>query len=391
MGVRVLGIGVLGLSRGFDLTRPTLAADPRCRLVAAFDPRPDARAAFAAEFAAAAHESAEALCADPDVDVVYIASPHAFHADQAVLAAAHGKHVLVEKPMAVDLAGCDRMIAAARRHGVQLVVGPSHGFDPPVRLAADLIASGEVGRPRMASFLTYTDFLYRPRRPEELETASGGGVFFSQAPHQVDMARRLLGPDVRRVRATAGRWDLGRPTEGAYQALLEWADGASATLTYSGYGRYDSDALMDWVGETGAARDPGAYGAARRRLAGADEAALKAARAYGSGGAADPPLAGHEHFGFALVSCERADLRLTPHGVEVFADDGRRTIALPPPAVGRTAVVDVLWSAVVEGRPVRHSGAWGRATLAVCLAMLRAAACGDVIELEGGEEAAWAS
>ncbi len=382
MADRVLRLGVIGLSRGFDLTRPTLIADPRVQVVGAADPRAEARAAFAAEFGAPAYEAADALLADPQVEVVCIATPHQTHAELAIASARAGKHVLVEKPMALDPAACRAMTAAAREVGVQLVVGPSHGFDAPVAWAADLIASGAVGAARMVTATTFTDFLYRPRRPEELDTAKGGGVVFSQAAHQVDVVRRLVGAPVRSVRAQTGRWDAGRPTEGAYQAFLTFDGGASAALTYSGYGRYDTDALMGWVGETGAAKDPDAYAVARHRLAGAEEADLKAQRAYGATASKPAPLAGHEHFGFVLVACEGADLRLTATGVEVYGPDARRTVQLPVGAAARGGVIDELWGAVVEHRPPIHDGAWGEENLAVCLAILRSAEDGREIELE---------
>lgn len=381
MADRVLRFGVIGLSRGFDLTRPTLAADPRVRLVAAADLRPEARAAFTAEFGAPAYDSAEALCADPQVEVVYIATPHQTHAAFAALAARQGRHILVEKPMALDLAACREMTQAARAAGVQLVVGPSHGFDPPVAAAADLIGTEAFGAARMVTAVTFTDFLYRPRRPEELDTARGGGVVYSQAIHQVDVVRRLVGEPVRSVRAATGAWDSTRPTEGAYQAFLAFEGGASAALTYSGYGRYDTDALMGWIGETGGAHDPEAYATARRRLDGADEPALKAARAYGVAGVSPAAPVGHEHFGFVLVACERGDLRLTPTGVEAYAAKARWTVDLPPPAATRHAVVDEVWDAVVAGRPPRHDGAWGTENLAVCLAILRSAAEGREIAI----------
>jgi phthalate 4,5-cis-dihydrodiol dehydrogenase len=73
----------------------------------------------------------EALCADPGVEVVYIATPHQFHAGQARLACAAKKHVLVEKPMALSLEDCRAMNDAARDNGVQLIVGHSHSFDAP--------------------------------------------------------------------------------------------------------------------------------------------------------------------------------------------------------------------------------------------------------------------
>jgi len=373
MADRVLRLGVVGLSRGFDLTRPTLAADPRVRLVAAADPRDEARAAFQAEFGAPAFDGAEALLADPQVEAVYIAAPHQAHVALALQAARAGKHVLVEKPMALSLADCRLMTEAATAAGAQLLVGPSHGFDPPVAWAADFIASGAFGRPRMVTATTFTDFLYRPRRPEELDTAQGGGVVFSQAAHQVDVVRRLVGAPVLSVRAATGAWDPTRPTEGAYQAFLTFEGGASAVLTYSGYGHYDTDALMGWVGETGGPKDPAAYAVARRRLGTAPEDELKAARAYGVAAPAPPPV-GHEHFGFVLVACEGGDLRLTAAGVEIYGPRARRTVELPVGPGTRHGVIDELWAAVVEGRPPIHDGAWGTENLAVCLAILRSAA-----------------
>ena len=202
------------------------------------------------------------------------------------------------------------------------------------------------------------------------------------AAHQVDVVRRLVGSPVRSVRAQTGRWDPDRPTEGAYQAFLTFDGGASAALTYSGYGRYDTDALMGWVGETGGAKDPDAYGVARRRLSNASETDLKAQRAYGAQVAKPGPLVGHEHFGFVLVACEGADLRLTASGVEVYGPDTRRTVELPVGAATRHGVIDELWAAIVEGRPPVHDGAWGEENLAVCLAILRSAEESREIELE---------
>ena len=113
-GNRKLRIGVAGLGRAFTVMLPTFVADPRVALVAAADPRPEARQRFAADFSAKSHRTVEELCADPDVEVVYVATPHQHHAAHAILAARAGKHVLVEKPMAVTLEDCAAMIEAAR-------------------------------------------------------------------------------------------------------------------------------------------------------------------------------------------------------------------------------------------------------------------------------------
>ena len=188
-----LKLAVIGLGRAFTLMLPTFAADPRIKLSAASDPRTDARQRFAQEFGAKAFEDAESLCADPDVSAVYIASPHQFHLAHVKCAAKHGKHVLVEKPMALSMEDCRDMIAAAREADVKLLVGHSHSFDLPYLRTRAMIRSGAYGRVRMINALNFTDFLYRPRRPEELDTKAGGGVVFSQAAHQVDIVRLLAG------------------------------------------------------------------------------------------------------------------------------------------------------------------------------------------------------
>ena len=378
-----LKLGIVGLGRAFSLMLPALRAHPGIELAAASDPRIEARTRFESEFGAPTYRSVEALCDDPNVGAVYIATPHQLHAWHACVAAMRGKHVLVEKPMAISLAECDAMIEAAQKAGVQLVVGHSHSFDAPIARARAIVASGELGAVRMVSALNYTDFLYRPRRPEELDTAKGGGVFFSQAAHQVDVVRLLVGAPVRSVRASSGRWDPSRATEGAYCAHLAFDNGAFAALTYSGYGHFDSDALCGGIGELGQARE-GRQGAARRALASSAEPEVDVRNARSYGGAAEaatPDPVAHQHFGFVLVSCERGDLRPMPDGVHVYGDDEARFEALPPPASPRAEVIDEFLHAIASGRPAPHDGRWGRGTLEVCLAMLSSAREGREVML----------
>ena len=376
---RAIRLGVAGLGRAFTLMLPTLAAHPAVELVAAADPRREARERFASEFNAKAYESVEALCDDARVEAVYVATPHQYHARHAALAAARGKHVLVEKPMAITVDEAQSMIDAARAGNVHIVVGHSHSFDAPVLATRAIIERGELGRVRMITALNFTDFLYRPRRPEELDTAAGGGVLFSQAAHQVDIVRLLAGGLAKSVRTLTGAWDPARATEGAYAALVTFEDGAFASMTYSGYGHFDSDEFCGGIGETGFAKDAGRHGSARRALAplasAADEAAAKAARNYGGAGYAGAPATApwHEHFGLFVVSCERGDLRPTPSGVIVYGDDTVRTETLARPAVPRAEVIDELARAVLDGIAPLHDGAWGLATLEVCIAMLASA------------------
>ena len=371
---RKLRIGVAGLGRAFTVMLPTFARDPRVALVAVADPRPGARARFVADFAGKAHETIEALCADRDVEIVYVATPHQHHLRHATMAAQHGKHVLCEKPMALTLDECAAMIEAARRAGVHFIVGHSHSFDAPIRRTRALIDSGAFGAVRMIHALNYTDFIYRPRRPEELDTAQGGGAIFSQAAHQVDIVRLIGGGAVKSVRAATGAWDAARPTEGSYTALLTFQNGSFASLTYGGYGHFDSDEFQGWIGEMGQTKAP--Y--ARRSQTFADPAAeLAAKNARNYGGDAYQPAApqdlAHQHFGPIIVSCERADLRPVPNGVMIYQNGAARLDPLPPPAVPRSEVIDELYDAVVHDKPPLHDGAWAMATLDVCLAILQSA------------------
>jgi phthalate 4,5-cis-dihydrodiol dehydrogenase len=185
------------------------------------------------------------------------------------------------------------------------------------------------------------------------------------------------------VRAATGAWDRSRPTEGAYAALLTFANGAFASLTYNGYGHFDSDELQGWIGEMGQKKTP--YAAAPRPRFGStqDETAFKNAHNYG-GRDYRPSVAQaatHQHFGTLLVSCERGDLRAMPNGVMIYQNGAVRFDKLPPPAAPRAQVIDELYRAVVHGEAPLHDGAWAMATLEVLLGILRSAQEGRDVAL----------
>ena len=380
-----LRLGVAGLGRGFMLMLPSLRRHPLVQLVSAADPRPEARAAFETEFAATSHDSVAALCADPAVEAVYIATPHQYHVEHIRAAAAHGKHIMVEKPMALSVAECQAMIDAARAAGVVLIVGHSHSFDAPYLATRRLIASGKYGDLGMITAVNFTDFLYRPRRPEELDTARGGGVVFSQGAHQIDIVRLLGGGMLRSIRASGVRLDPARPTEGAYNALLSFENGVTATLTYSGMAHFDTDEFCGWAGELGQDRKRGDYGSARAALATLPtpeaEAAFKNTRAYGLAQSPDGVPPHHNHFGMIIASCAGADLRPLPDGVMIYANAEKTMNALPAPSVPRAEVMDEFHAAIRDGMAPLHSGEWGLATLEACLALLESARTGREVML----------
>lgn len=367
-----LRLGISGLGRGAMLTVPGLVANPRIDIVAGFDPSKETRQGLRKAHGGRAHESFEELISDPDIDAIYIASPHEHHASQAIAAAQAGKHLLVEKPMAVSVAEARSMVAAAKDNEICLMIGPSHGYDGPVSLAANIVAAGDIGQVRMIQAFNYTDFLLRPRRPEELDRARGGGVVLSQATHQIDIVRRLTGSPVRSARAQLFDWDPDRPADGAYSAMLFFENGAVATLGYSGYAHYDSDALNGWVGEMGMPKAPETHARARNRLAGADEAAQKRGRGFGglASGAAERPAA-HEHFGFVIASCDKADIELNSRGAILHSDASCEELTAPLPEVRRENVGDDFAAYVLDNEAPIFDGTWGLLTLACCQAILR--------------------
>jgi len=364
-----VGLGVIGLGRAFALSARAIHAHPGVKLVAAAAPRAESRDAFSAVFDGNAYDDVERMVSDSAVEAVYVTTPHHMHLQHALAAIAAGKHVLVEKPMTVTLEDADRMIGAADEAGVWLLVGPSHSFDGPVALAAGMIAEGAIGRVHMIHALYATDFLYRPRRGDELSTDLGGGVIFSQAIHQVDLVRRLAGkPAIRVTARTGGAWDPSRPTEGAYTTLIDFEDDVFASLTYSGYAHFDGDRLMDNISELGC-RKPDTHVSARDSLRTiSDESAAKRQRGFTRLEDCPDPVT-HEHFGQVLVFGERGDLRLTAGGVELSSDSTRSFFAAPF-STSRAEVFDALRSAIRDGEKPLQDGRYGRASLEICHALL---------------------
>ena len=127
------------------------------------DPRQVARDAFAAEFQGARVRIHRSDVRHPDLDAIHILTPNRLHAEHAIVAAEHGKQVILDKPLAVSLAEADRVIAAVEHNGVRLIVGHTQSLDVPIRRMAEIVASGALGRPRTITTLFFSDWLYRPR------------------------------------------------------------------------------------------------------------------------------------------------------------------------------------------------------------------------------------
>jgi phthalate 4,5-cis-dihydrodiol dehydrogenase len=379
-----LRLGIAGLGVASTLFLPGVESYPHARIVAAADLRASAREAFVARYGGRAHASVEALCADPDVDVVWIATPNQHHCAHTILAAEHRKHVICTKPMALTVEECARMCEAAERNGVQLLCGQTWSMSPDVQAMVRVVRSGELGRLIAVNTWLFTDWLLKPRVAEELDESLGGGVVYRHAPHLIDTVRLLGGGEVRSVRAMAGSWMPERACPGNFSAFLEFADGTPATIVYNGYGYFDTSELTWDIGNR--MYSPEERVAVRRALRSGtlDHEAAKEGMRFGAG-ASDASSTGSARtnaasvgtrahigwFGITVASCERGDVRQSPNGIFVYGDGGRREI---PVFGGRgTGMLEMqeLWECLTAGTPIAHDGRWALATLEVGAAIVQ--------------------
>lgn len=366
-----LGIGIAGLGVASTQVLPAFTPDAPFALAAGADIRAEARAAFQDRYGRPAVDSVEALCRRGDVDAVWIATPNTLHAAHVIAAVKAGKHVVCEKPMAVTLKECDRMIRAAAANGVHLLQGHSKIYQAPIRQIRDIVKSGRLGRVVQIMSYNSNDWLQRPRLAPELDTAQGGGLVYRQGPHMIDIVRFIGGGLVKTVRGITGRADPHFDTEGHFSALLEFEDGAAATVTFNGYGYFDVSELTWDLGESGYRQAGGRSFPGKPRITGPTDPDTKSANAEARAGTGD--RGGEKRrqpfFGLTIVNCEKGVIRQSPDGVFVYSATGVEEIPCAP-IRGRGEELRELIAAIDQGRTVFPDGRWGKATLEVCLAMM---------------------
>ena len=154
----LIGCGDISCKR----VAPALRDSPECEFVAVARARSELAQSFADRFGARKWfaDWRELMLAN-DIDSVYIATPVHLHAEQTIAAAEAGKHVLCEKPMAVNVKECQRMIAACRSHHVKLGVAYYRRFYPAVARIKNIIRSGEIGRPVITQINAFERFITR--------------------------------------------------------------------------------------------------------------------------------------------------------------------------------------------------------------------------------------
>lgn len=384
---RRLRVAIAGLGVGSTQVIPAMEKMPEVQLVAAADLRKEALEAFRAKYHGRVYDSVEKLCSDPEVDAVWISTPNQFHCEHVILAAERHKHIVVEKPMALSLEECEKMVAAAEKNNVKLLCGHTQSFNPAIRAMRQVIQSGELGRLCAVHSWMYTDWMLRPRMPQELDLKLGGGVVYRQGPHQIDMVRLLGGGMVKSVRGMTGQWMKERPAPGYYCAYLEFEDGTPATVVYNGYGYFDTSELTWGIGERHYSQEERVR--IRKELRGGeiDEEKAKEAMRFGAERAGEfvhgaapreervrrgLPGGGH-FFGITVATCERGDIRQSTNGIYVYSDEGVKEIAVAGGSAARNSELQELYEAAMQDRPVCHDGRWGMATLEICLAIMQSA------------------
>ena len=240
-----VGWGLIGCG---DISRkrvaPALRDSASCELVAVSRARPELAEAFAREFNAPRwYSDWRELLLDQEIDAVYIATPVHLHAEQTIAAAEAGKHVLCEKPMALNVADCDRMIAACRAHNVKLGIAYYRHFYPAVRRVKELVNSGELGVPVVVHINAFEWFDPSPSDSRAWlinKSLSGGGPMFDFGCHRIEVLLDIFG-DVKDVKATMGNTFFDREVEDVATAVFQFERGTCGTLTVTHAAREPQD------------------------------------------------------------------------------------------------------------------------------------------------------
>lgn len=220
MKTAIIGCGKVG-----HLHAAALSALKESAFTAVCDFDGERAAAFAAQYGVRPYTDAAAMYREAGIEAVVICTPHPLHAAPTILAAEHGVHVLVEKPLAASLDDCDRMIAAAAKHRVQLgVVSQRRFFEPVLRMKA-AVDAGKIGKPilgTVAMFSWRDEAYYRSDTWRGKWSTEGGGVLINQSPHHLDILQWIMGP----IDEISGEWaNLSHP-------YIEVEDTAVASIRF---------------------------------------------------------------------------------------------------------------------------------------------------------------
>jgi predicted dehydrogenase len=251
-GARPVRIGLIGAGAIMRLSHaPTIAGTEAATLAAIYDPAAERAAALAARFGGRVYGELAALLAANDVDAVIIATPNRDHCAAVIAAAAAGKHVFCEKPLAINLAEARQMVAACSAADVRLQVGFNQRFWPQVGIAKSLIESGFIGKvhqfrsvygEKADAYPAATSYRYDLSQ-------SGGATIIDLMIHRIDLARHILG-EFSSVFSELVHSSLPQPVDDNVWLLGRLASGARGCLTSNRFSPNIADGT-DFYGTTG--------------------------------------------------------------------------------------------------------------------------------------------
>jgi 1,5-anhydro-D-fructose reductase (1,5-anhydro-D-mannitol-forming) len=228
---------------------PGFARTQRCRVTALSRRDPQRAQESARQFGIAhAYTSTAELCACPEVDAVFIASPDALHLADVRAAIRYRKPVLLEKPMAMNAAEAAEMVAAARNAGVLLGVAHNMRFEHSVRWFRERLLDGVVGKPLLARATFVAPMLTSPRTWVHDPALATGGPLADIGVHCIDTLRFVLNDEVAGLSMQA-QYDEHSPLEATAAGALQFRHGTLANISVSGRGSYQT--LLEVAGETG--------------------------------------------------------------------------------------------------------------------------------------------
>lgn len=231
------GWGILGIGQHADArVAPAIVKAKDTRLAAVWSRDKTRAAAFAAKHGAGkSYDSLDEIMRDPNVDVIYIATPNNLHAQHTIMAARAGKHVLCEKPMALTLQEGEQMIEACRRSGVKLGICFQNRHHPAHVEARRLILSGGVGEITLAT-AQYCHGWFGPHWKgwRAVPEMAGGGALMGTGLHPIDLLRFLIGKEVAEVKAFADEDWEARKVDDQVLVILRFQDGPNAIVISGG-------------------------------------------------------------------------------------------------------------------------------------------------------------
>lgn len=330
-----LGVGIIGAGRVAASHARAARSVPGVELRAVAEVDAARREQFLAEYAPVGvrgYEDYRELLRSAEIDLVIVALPHWLHASCAIDAAEAGKHVLVEKPMALSLEECDRMIEAAQRNGVVLAVGLTHHFHPVPSFARELLHSGRFGAIVWGSEVAYAPRRYGSNPLWFFDRSKGGGQLLANGVHYIDRLLWTIGATPVAVSAIAGTYFNDYPADDGAVLFIRFDTGQAATLHLTGHYHAFSYAAAEYM-------------------------------------------------------CTRGFVRYT--GREVWTTDpenvdARELVPVPaPPGNGFVRQLEDVARAVREGGRPAVPGEWGRRVMAVLFAAEESARLGREVRLEG--------